>query len=388
MDNIKNISEDCLRWNPYVLFRGEDEISSFLGDFKKTNVVSTLFVLGKGFDMRMNDLLRKYVAAMGKDNLDCTLIDYNEGPLSPSRQYQKDVESNIKELEDLIHKDSITERKIEMWSNDGYQSRRVSSTNAAFVFNNYGDIAKYDLIIVDISSMPRSIYFAIIGKLLYIIDNQDNNRNPNLFIAVSENAEIDAQIIDTGLDEHPVPIHGFDSHYSRISYGERPLIWLPILGENKQEHLNRTFQFFENPPDEICPIIPFPSKNPRRGDEILLKYHELLFDKFQIEKQNILHGSEQNPFETYRKICCTLGGYFNSLEIIGGCKAAISAYSSKLLSIGGLLAAYELNNRFSLPVGLLNIESQGYQYIDENIPINHSRSDECLIWLTGDPYEQ
>ena len=377
-----------LRWDPYLLFKGKSEVQNFLNDFVKPKSLSTLFIIGKGFDLRMNNFIKLFKNEIGDDQLNCILIDYNEGPNSPSNQYSESVKQNVEELKKILPKNAVKPKKMEMWSDYGRQRRRVSSINAAFLFDEFKEIEGYDCIYVDISSMPRSIYFAVVGKLLFLIDSVKNIKTPNLFVAVSENAKLDANIIDTGLDEFPVPVHGFDGNFSLVSISEKPLIWLPILGENKKEHLNRTFQNFENPPDEICPIVPFPSVNPRRGDNLLIEYHDLIFDKFLVEKQNLIHGSEQNPFEIYRKISLTLKEYFRTLELIGGCKAAISAYSSKLLSIGGLLASYEFNNSHSLPVGLINIESQGYEYIDKKESKINSEIETFLVWLTGEPYEE
>ncbi len=46
--------------------------------------------------------------------------------------------------------------------------------------------------------------------------------------------------------------------------------------------------------DEICPVIPFPSREPRRGDLIVDSYRQILFDDFQVEPLNILHACEFN----------------------------------------------------------------------------------------------
>src|SRR6202000_1689125 len=77
-----------------------------------------------------------------------------------------------------------------------------------------------------------------------------------------------------------------------------PLIWMPILGEDKEYHIRKAYSFLA--PSETCPIFPFPSRDPRRPDALTMSYHSLLFDEFIVEQQNIMYVPEQNPFEAYR----------------------------------------------------------------------------------------
>ncbi|MBU2557574.1 MAG: hypothetical protein KJ578_07330 [Bacteroidetes bacterium] len=120
-------------------------------------------------------------------------------------------------------------------------------------------------------------------------------------------------------------------------------------------------------PREICPLLSFPAKDPRRSDTLIIEYHQLLFDELRIEFQNLLYVPEQNPFEVYRNLSNAIINYNKTLSIIAGCKAAISTFSSKLLSIGALITANELNNRLNdkIGIGVLNVDSRGYRIEEE-----------------------
>ncbi|MEO5563052.1 MAG: hypothetical protein ABIR18_06440, partial [Chitinophagaceae bacterium] len=71
---------------------------------------------------------------------------------------------------------------------------------------------------------------------------------------------------------------------------------------------------------------------------------------------------------------------------LNGCKAVLSTFSSKLLSIGTLLAAYELKKK-DIGVGVLNVDSHGYK-IDPDADLKRLKEESKLfvIWLTGEPY--
>jgi hypothetical protein len=116
----------------------------------------------------------------------------------------------------------------------------------------------------------------------------------------------------------------------------------------------------------------------------------LLFDELRIEPQNLLYVPEQNPFEVYRNLYNAISNYNKTLNIINGCKAAISTFSSKLLSLGALLTAYELNSldeESKIGVGILNVDTNGYkiQKIEDLVSLNEE-TELFLLWLTGEPY--
>ena len=52
----------------------------------------------------------------------------------------------------------------------------------------------------------------------------------------------------------------------------------------------------------MFPVLPFPSKNPRRSDNLMQEYHEFFTDHHLTSAQNFTYADEQNPFELYRKI--------------------------------------------------------------------------------------
>jgi hypothetical protein len=164
-----------------------------------------------------------------------------------------------------------------------------------------------------------------------------------------------------------------------------PKVWIPILGEGQRNQLERIYILVN--PDEICPVLPFPSLSPRRGDELLIEYRELLFDHWRIEPRNIIYSSEQNPFETYRQIQRAVLHYNQALESLGGCKAAVSAVSSKLLSLGAFLATYELKST-GISIGLAHIEAQGYEVVGgdntDSMPVEGELFTLCLA---GECYE-
>lgn len=375
-----------LRWDPYFITScstAEDLLKAHFNGGKRL-----LFIMGKGFDVRMNFVLRKVMELCPDVKMDCWLICFNEGEDSSSHEYIEYVNKNMEELRKLMTGKTIEEKNINLWKEDGSRKRRIGDREAASLLSNYHDIKPYSDIFVDISALPRGIYFSLIGKILHVIDMKPSDaKSINFVVTAAENARIDASIKENTIDTEGKFLVGFMGGVKSQSEREESLIWLPIMGEDKEPHIGVAFGELE--PTEVCPIFPFPAKDPRRPDALLIKYHKLLFDQLKVEPQNIMYVPEQNPFEAYKVLVKTVRNYYRSLTILRGCRAAFSTFSSKLLSIGTLLAAYQINivDKEDI-IGVMNVDARGYHI--ENIvqwdEFNHD-SELFLIWLTGDPYE-
>lgn len=372
------------RWNPYVLLQDESVKELWRNHFYGSNK-KVLFILGKGFDVRMNLGIQSLIEICPNIDLDCVLIGLDEGKDSSSHKLQDLVDENINEINSLLVNQKIISKELKLWSSKGKKKVKIGDREASNLIEGYEEIKNYTDIIVDISALPRGVYFSLIGKLLTLIDKYSDNTQ-NLFVCISENAKIDELTKEKVTEGDVNFLHGFGGGIEITSEIDKPLVWFPILGEEKLSHVRKAFGKItetKNRLYEICPTFPFPSKDPRRSDSILIEYHELLFDELGIEPQNIMYISERNPFEAYIQLSNAIKNYKKSLEIIKGCKAALSNFSSKLLSIGTLLAAYE-NRDY---IGVLNVDSQGYDYVDKNEVKKIKLESELFVtWLTGEPY--
>lgn len=369
-----------LRWEKYVLAQGAEFIKLWT-EVLQSGDRSVLFITGLGFDPRMCHGIEAILESGKPSKKSCILVRYDEGESSPSREHLKLVDENLKKLQTLFQNDVIEERKLTMWSED--RKRRVGSRQANAIFDSPELLESASDIVIDISSIPRSLYFSIIAKFLHMIDQQIAARKlpTNLHVVVSESVSIDQSITDEGIDEEASIIHGFAGRFEQESAKGIAKVWIPVLGEGKETQLSRIIELVK--PQEVCPVIPSPSQNPRRGDNLVMQYREFLFDVWRIEPRNIIFSSECNPFETYRQIFRTVARYNRSLDVLGGCHSAISATSSKLLSVGALLAAYDLK-MLNYSVGIPHVEADGYRMTDATAS---QRSELFSLWLTGECYE-
>jgi len=372
---------DSMRWDPYLL-KGGEEFGKFCNQYLGLGEKEILYVLGKGFDPRMCNGIEQLLYYGGKGKRDCLLIEFEEGEESSSHQYSPRAHRNLEKLHELMSGKGIIRREsVQMWSGDDIRKRRIGSFSAGNVMSKIENIDEYTDIVVDVSAMPQSIYFPLIGSCLSLIDERASHIS--LHIIVCENVMIDKRIIDDGIDDKAYYVHGFSSGLENEATEGIPKIWIPILGEGNSVKLERIYTLVS--PDEICPVLPSPSANPRQGDDILLEYRELIFDQWRVEPKNIIYSSEQNPFEAYRQICRTVLHYEQALNPLGGCKFVISAVSSKLISLGALLATYELKRK-GKSIGLAHIEAQGYT-MQRDMSDFEANNELFTLSLSGSCYE-
>lgn len=79
--------------------------------------------------------------------------------------------------------------------------------------------------------------------------------------------------------------------------------------------------------------------------------------------------------------------YQEVLEPLGGCKTVLSALSTKLLSVGALLVAYELKQA-KIDVGIAHVGSQGYVMDGDHEASSSPPYSEIFgLWLAGECYE-
>lgn len=364
------------RWESYVMYHQNKELVRFWKEFYKDKPsAKVLFLLGKGFDPRMNNILRLIMENNERLQLDCIAFDFPDGvdPVENQKLYQ----ANATELEELKNKYGFGYTEIPIDSLQPWDKRIAQMSRQ--ILNK--DLTDYNDVILDVSSLPRAFYFNI-AKALF--NKLCNDMKKNLFFAVSENVEIDKQIKKTPQSNNIEPLVGFRSMSSREANLDRINILISLIGEQNDAILRSIYNHFQ--PSDMFPVLPFPSKDPRRSDALMQKYNEFFTEKQFTEPQNITYADERNPFELYRIVSNMIQGHQATFKPISEHVCfGIALLTSKLLSLGALLVGLEYNNC----VAIYNVSSTNYE-IENAVAfkqINES-SEPFLLWITGEAYSE
>lgn len=343
--------------------------------YQGKSTVRVLFLLGKGFDPRMNNILRLFLESNLGQKLDCLVFDFpNEKPSGAGKTLYEDNARQLVALK-MKHGFGYEELKIDVnlpWDKCIAQmSRKVIDK----------DLSCYRDVILDVSSLPRAFYFNI-GKVLF--NKLSNDMERNLFFAVSENVGLDAKIRKSPLSDDIEQLVGFRSMSSREANLDRVNILISLMGEENIGILKKIYEHFK--PSDMFPVFPFPSKNPRLSDDLLLKYREFFAEKQFTEPQNITYADEQNPFELYRIVSNMINGHQATFKPISEHVCfGIALLTSKLLSLGALLVGLENNNC----VTIYNVSASRYE-IEDSVAFQelNKNSEPFLLWITGEAYSE
>ncbi len=347
-----------MRWDPYVLTT-ELEFERFWTDHLGRRKRDVLFVVGRGFDIRATLGSARICAIGGRGNRDAWLLSFDNG-LPDSAKRAELTAANVARYQCIFRNGTMQDLPIRL-STSGNQAGTSRHTSGV-LRGRKQELAAYDDIVIDISAMPRMVAMTVMVQVLYLLDAafEAGGKDINLHIVTAESVSSDRGAKPASLSDTVTSVVGFSGELNNEVTEHIPRVWFPVLGEDQETRLTRIRE--ELRPDEICPVIPFPSKDARRGDEIIASYRQTLFDDFQVEPGNILHASEFNPFEAYKQLYTAIDRYRDSLNELGGCKAYVSPLSSKLLSAGAVLACYDHRSKSGgrLKVGIPYVEAASY----------------------------
>src|ERR1700686_2716034 len=108
---MKPVRKD--RWASYVHVSG-DSLSIFLQEHVGTQGKNkkTCLIVGKGFDPRMLGGATALSAVLDPKQLLIVVLVFDEGPTSPSRNYDELVRKNIAKLTGMVPAGQVQERTI------------------------------------------------------------------------------------------------------------------------------------------------------------------------------------------------------------------------------------------------------------------------------------
>ena len=225
----------------------------------------------------------------------------------------------------------LTEIDIKM---RGSGNSNVTSRNTRTAVTRREELAQYTDVIVDVSAMPRTVGLTAIAQLIALLDELAQKGGPsvNLHVAVAESVTSDRRHTSGSLSETVMSLVGFSGQLTSESTANIPRVWFPVLGEGQAARLERIRA--ELDPDEICPVIPFPSRDPRRGDRLIEEYRQLLFDDFRVEPTNILYASDTTLLRRIASSTVLLTGTGTPSAILAGARCSSRLYPASSCQLG------------------------------------------------------
>lgn len=362
------------RWDNAIYFK-PNEFKAFWNERLKQER-NILIITGLGWDPRMMALPSRLKSFGGKGMRNLHVISYKPSSTFESL-HKKFIDKNTQELD--IIKESWAEKKQIEINTRRNNNLYIGDEEISQYFIN-SDFEQFTDILVDISSLPKSLYFT----LLYVLVRKaiKITKEINIYVVACHDVNFDSQITES-VDDTRL-LKGFKGKIGRISQQKVPVIWAPILATKNAIGLSKLYDIFA--PKDIYPILPFPSQNPRNDDDLLIEYREILVDVWRVDPLNIIYAAEDDPLDVYRCLLSLFNKQNETLKPLGEVSMAVSPLSSKLSSIGAFMAACEENMSIGHPIGRHN--PPGDMTLDFWERTYMEKFEEKLhsVWLTGEPY--
>jgi hypothetical protein len=334
--------------------------SYFVSDNRKV-----ILIAGGGFDPRATS-----VAKLLKEHCESAVdgIFIREERPGPDPQLVARATKNLEALTPCVAKATMIQ--VDVFAPDGavVGGRTLLQKLELLQLDQYTDI------IIDVSALSVGISFPLVKYALEYADTQ----NKNLHLFVCDLPSLDHSIVPQLADRAAV-IHGFRRVNALYSNLPGAKLWLPQLAPGANQALQRIFD--EVQPNDTCPIVPFPARNPKLVDRLFAEYLVEIESAWSVNADNFIYADESDPLGLYRSIIRINDERQQAFEALGGSLLIVSPTGSKLLAIGALMAALDRD----LPV--YYIEARAYEVDwDGRASIQNTEAPIRHVWLSGEAY--
>jgi len=354
----------AFRWDPCVAHRGA-EVSAFSAEYFAQPDREVFLIGGAGFDPRSRAVATNLFNAGAKVR---ALFVQENRPNPPQAQFNR-ASANTAALVAAVADSQVV--PIDIFGSDGavVGGRNIINRLSREAFDCVTDI------VVDISALSVGTSFPIIRYFVELVRRRgDGPKNLHIFVAHDPNLDANIRAIPS---DAPGYVHGFKGGSTLDGAAGAARLWLPQLAAGRKSALGRLYDFVE--PHDTCPILPFPSINPRLGDALAAEYLTELESTWTVDTRNIVYADEADPVDLYRTILRLDDRRKPVFCETGGSMLVLSPLGSKVMALGGLMAALERN----LPVA--HLEPIGYD-MEAAIPGAVVEASLVHIWLEGEAY--
>jgi hypothetical protein len=353
------------KWARCVVQR-ETELEHFFRDYLGGSNRSLLLLAGGGFDPRSTALAEKLATLRGTV---ITAVWLRERRPISLANLRTQAEGNIRRMLQLVPQSTVVDLNVFAEDGAAIGGREIVRFLQTLNFSGVTDV------MLDASALSTGVLFSA-AKFLYEHVKRSQETNLHLFVKKDETEDI--RIRGTPSDT-PAFLHGFKGAFTLDASATAAKLWLPQLIPGRRMMLQNLHAFLNV--DDVCPILPFPSADPRLGDKLVVEYRDALA-AWGVDFRNFVYAAENDPLDLYRTIVRLHTSRQQVFHESGGSIIVLSPTGSKVHAIGSLLAALDLD----LPVALF--ESLAYELEVADAPVESSPEATFLmhIWLEGEAY--
>ncbi len=302
-------------------------VEEFVPDYFGDETRKVLLVGAAGFDPRSRKIAGLLAGTLGQRLSAYFIRENRPGPSGPLLEK---ANANEAALKLLVPNSQVFQ--VDVFADDGAPvagSRIVSILQKHPIPDDVTDV------ILDLSALSIGIGFP---AALMLLQDCEAAANRTFHLMIVSNPEMDDKIGSIP-SNRPSPVKGFAPNVGAADL-EIAQIWIPQLARGRTGTLTQIGADIGKC-YKICPLLPFPARNPRRADDLLSEYQNELLNEWEIDPRDIVYASEKNPLDCYRTLSTLKKRFDRTMEGTYEPRMVLSPVGSKVLAAGALMAAIE-----------------------------------------------
>jgi hypothetical protein len=305
----------------------DEDVDGFVADYFSDPDRRVLLVAAAGFDPRSQRISRMLATALG-NRLSAFYIREERPGASDALVIRAD--ENEAALKAIVPDSEFV--RIDVFADDGAPvggARIASRLSQHLVPDAVTDV------ILDLSALSIGVGFPAARMLL---EDCEATSHRAFHLMIVSNPEMDDRISSVP-SSRPGSVRGFSPAIETEGQGLAQ-VWIPQLAKGRGLALT---QIGANIPRryKICPLLPFPARNPRRADDLLAEYQTELVNEWTVDPRDMVYASERNPLDCYRTLSTLKTRFDRTMKGTYAPRMVLSPVGSKVLAAGALMAAIE-----------------------------------------------
>lgn len=343
----------------------DNEVDLFVADYFADTSRRVLLVAAAGFDPRSRRISEMLAHTLG-NRLSAVFI--REERLGASDALIEQADENETTLKVIVPDSTVF--RIDIFADDGAPvggSRIVSLLGQHPIADDVTDV------ILDLSALSIGIGFPAAKMLL---GDCEATCNRTFHLMIISNPEMDDKISSVP-SSRAGSVKGFSLPIEAEGQGLAQ-VWIPQLARGRTSVLTQIGAAIGRC-YKICPLLPFPARDPRRADDLLSEYRTALVDEWEVDPRDVVYASERNPLDCYRTLSTLKMRFERTVKGTYEPRIVLSPVGSKVLAAGALMAAIEHD------MAVQYIETESYLFLPEPTQVDPPDMSVHLI-LSGPLY--
>jgi hypothetical protein len=347
------------RWSE-AFSRRDGDLDAFIQAYFPSVAKNTLFVCGTGFDPRARVIADALSPAIGPL---CQAWLLREERPSPHPSLTNAADRTTEHVQRNFPKSRIV--RFDVFAEDG---ALAAGSNLARELP-LADLEGISDVIIDFSSLSIGVAYPLAA---WLSEQTVEGEIKNVHFMIAYDSETDRRLGPRATGDQIHSPQGFRRPSSASP--SAAVLWVPQLHRGQSEDLDRIAGDVR--PDEIVPLLPFPTRRIREPEELILEYADVL-NGWGVDPRNVIYAAENDPLDVYRILVRVARERAQVFKHLGTSEVVLTPMGSKLVAMGALMAALE--------------QQMSVRYVEtlEYLPLQDFPEDrqyeKLSVWLNGGP---